>query len=185
MDVDYGQRPKAWLVPHTTLGYQADRILSRQPRENGRICGAVRDGVVVIYAISGASGRLGRLAAAALLERVPASQVVLTTRTPSALASQAALGVAVRHADFDHPQTLAPAFSGVDRVLIISASNATGKREDQHNAAVRAAEDASVEHIVFTSMPRVDAVSHPAGLPAREYRAAEKSLKRTGVSWTI
>jgi NAD(P)H dehydrogenase (quinone) len=183
--VDYGQDPKAGLVRYTALGYQTDRPLSREHREKRGTSVVIRDGVVVIYAISGASGRLGRLAAAALLERVPASQVVLTTRTPAALISHAALGVVVRHADFDDPKTLTAAFSGVDRLLIISASNATGKREDQHDAAMRVAKEAGVKHIVFTSMPRVDAVSHPAGLPAQEYRAAETSLKRIGLGWTI
>jgi NAD(P)H dehydrogenase (quinone) len=137
------------------------------------------------YGISGASGKLGRLAAEALLAQVPAEQVVLTTRTPEALSDFAARGASVRPADFDDPTSLPAAFAGVDRLLMISASNATGKRKDQHGGAVRAATDAGVQHVTFTSMPKVDDPRHPVGLAAEEYREGEEVVRATARSWAI
>jgi NAD(P)H dehydrogenase (quinone) len=137
------------------------------------------------YAISGASGKLGRLAAEALLATVPADQVVLTTRTPEALDDFAAAGAAVRYADFDEPMSLPAAFAGVDRLLMISASNATGKRKDQHGGALRAATAAGVQHVSFTSMPKVDDERHPVGLAAEEYREGEELVRAEARSWAI
>jgi NAD(P)H dehydrogenase (quinone) len=135
--------------------------------------------------VTGASGKLGRLSAERALELIGPERVVLTTRTPEVLADLAERGASVRHADFDRPETLAPAFAGADRMLFISATNATGLRMDQHGAAIAGAREAGVERIVFTSMPRVEDVDHPTGLLAEEYRDSEALLRESGVPWTI
>jgi NAD(P)H dehydrogenase (quinone) len=62
--------------------------------------------------ITGASGQLGRLTAELVLDRVPAPEVILTTRRPEALSDLAERGATVRQADFDQPETLAEAFAG-------------------------------------------------------------------------
>lgn len=135
--------------------------------------------------ITGASGKLGRLSVEALLERLDPEQVIATTRHPDDLADLAARGVSVRFADFDDPESLVPAFEGGDRILLISATNATGARMDQHGAAIDAARAAGVEHLVFTSMPRVDDVDHPTGLLAEEYRDSEALVRASGLPWTM
>jgi NAD(P)H dehydrogenase (quinone) len=136
-------------------------------------------------AITGASGKLGRLTVEELLKRVPAQDVVVTTRTPDAVADLAQRGVEVRRADFDEPQSLPAAFAGVDRMIMISASNGTGRRDDEHGAAIRAAVEQGVQHIVFPSMPKVDDPRHPVGLAAQEYREAEETLAASGTAWTV
>lgn len=135
--------------------------------------------------ISGASGKLGGLAVNAALERVPPEELVITTRTPKALSDYADRGVSVRYADFDHPESLPEAFAGIDRMFMVSASNATGKRHDQHSAAITAARDAGVQRLVFPSMPKVDDPRHPVGLAAEEYRDAEEILERSGIAYTV
>jgi NAD(P)H dehydrogenase (quinone) len=139
----------------------------------------------MILGISGASGKLGRLSVEAALDRVPPSQLVITTRTPAALGEYADRGVDVRYADFDEPGSLPAAFSGIDRMFMVSASNATGKRYDQHNAAISSARDAGVQRLVFPSMPKVDDPAHPIGLVASEYRDAEELLQRSGIAYTV
>ena len=69
------------------------------------------------YAITGASGQLGSLAADLLLQQADPSDVVLLTRSPEKLERP---GVTVRAADFDDPSTLATAFEGVDELLLVS-----------------------------------------------------------------
>lgn len=137
------------------------------------------------YGITGASGKVGRMAAESALTMTAPENLVVTTRTPEALGGFADRGVSVRHGDFDQPSTLPTAFNGIDRLLMVSASNATGKRHDEHAAAIDAAVAAGVQRIVFTSMPNVDDVSHPSGLIAEEYRDAEDMVKASGLTYTI
>lgn len=137
-------------------------------------------------AITGASGALGRLVAQRVLDDPAVSaDVVLTTRSPGLLADLAERGADVRPADFDDPSTLAAAFAGVDRMLLVSASNATGDRIAQHGAAIDAAKAAGVGHVIFTSMPRVHDRDHPLGFPAHEYFGTEQLLAASGLPWTV
>src|ERR1700733_2138489 len=103
-----------------------------------------------MYAVSGASGQLGRLVIKHLLTLVPANQIVAPTRNPHKLEDLAVLGVVVRKADFSDPDGLPVAFEGVTRLHIISA-DAIGQRVEQHKAAIDAAARAGVRFIVYTS----------------------------------
>ena len=62
--------------------------------------------------VTGASGQFGNAAAKMLLERVPAEDLVLLSRTPETLAELAERGAHVRRADFDDPATLPAAMEG-------------------------------------------------------------------------
>lgn len=108
--------------------------------------------------VTGASGKLGQRVIHHLLETlsVPANRIVAATRDPAQLADLAARGVTVRAADFENPASLASAFAGVDRLLLIStdALDRPGRRFEQHKAAIAAAEAAGVKHVVYTSMPK-------------------------------
>jgi NAD(P)H dehydrogenase (quinone) len=60
-----------------------------------------------VYAVTGASGQLGRLAVLELLSRgVSGSDVVAVVRTPSKAADLAERGVQVREADYSRPSSL-------------------------------------------------------------------------------
>ena len=59
-----------------------------------------------MFAITGATGQLGRLVIDQLLERIPADQIAALVRSPDKAADLAARGVVVRHADYDKPETL-------------------------------------------------------------------------------
>ena len=129
-----------------------------------------------MYAITGASGHLGRLALDALLEAIDPTQVIALVRDPAKLADVAARGVQVRRFDDTAPQTLAPALAGVERLLLISSSE-VGKRATQHQAVIDAAKAAGVGFIAYTSILRAD--TSPMGL-AVEHRATETALKASG-----
>jgi len=139
----------------------------------------------MVLGISGASGRVGRVALDSALQHYPAHEIVATTRTPESLGDYSAAGVAVRFADFDQKTSLEQAFAGVDRLLIVSATNATGKRGDEHETAVEAARQVGVRRLAFTSMPNVDRPDHPSGLSAQEYRDAELVIEASGLDHVI
>ena len=133
--------------------------------------------------VTGATGAFGRAAAQLLLQKVGPGQLILTTRKPEQLAEFAAQGVSVRKADFDHPETLAAAFAGGDRMLLISTAR-VGTRVGQHESAVKAAVKAGVGHIVYTSVMSADKPANPA-LVKLDHRATEEIIERSGAKWTF
>ncbi len=133
-------------------------------------------------AITGASGPLGRATADFVLQAVDPRQVVLTTRRPEALADLAARGADVRRADFTDARTLATAFAGVDRLLLIS-TDAVGARLDAHRAAISAAAGAGVRHVIYTSVPK-PVPANPA-LVVADHAGTEQALRDSGLRWTM
>jgi NAD(P)H dehydrogenase (quinone) len=134
-----------------------------------------------MYAVTAATGQLGRLVVDELLKTVPANRIVAAARDPAKAADIAAKGVAVREADYDRPDTLRAAFEGVRRVLLISSS-AVGVRARQHGAAIDAAKAAGVELLAYTSMLHADAT--PARL-ALEHKATEDAIRAAGLPAAI
>jgi NAD(P)H dehydrogenase (quinone) len=124
--------------------------------------------------VTGATGQLGRLVVGGL----PADQVVAAARTPEKAAD---LGVEVREADYDRPETLDKAFAGADTVLLISG-NELGKRVQQHAAAVDAAKRAGASRIVYTSAPHADTTEL---ILAPEHKATEQLIRDSGVPFTF
>jgi NAD(P)H dehydrogenase (quinone) len=134
------------------------------------------------YAVTGASGQLGRLAVQELLARgVPAADVIAVVRTPSKVADLAERGVQVREGDYVHPETLGAALDGVDRLLLISSSEA-GQRVAHHTNVIRAAQSAGATRIVYTSMVNADDTTNPL---AGEHQDTEQALRAAGVPFTL
>lgn len=132
--------------------------------------------------VTGASGHLGRRTVLALLDRgVPGAEIVATARDLDAVADLADRGVQVRRADYDDPASLAAAFDGVDRALLVSSS-AVGARVSQHRNVIEAAVRAGVELLAYTSILRADS----SGLAlAAEHLATEDLLKQSGLPVTL
>lgn len=133
------------------------------------------------YAVTGATGQLGRFALDALLEKVAPSDVVAIARDPAKLAAYAERGVSVRQGDYDAPEGLPAALAGVDRLLLISGT-ALGERPRQHKNVITAAKDAGVSFIAYTSI--LDAPNTPIKLGA-EHQATEASLSESGVDYAL
>ncbi len=135
-----------------------------------------------MYAITGASGQLGRLVIQQLIARgVPAGQIVALVRTPAKAADLAALGVQLRPADYDRPATLAPALAGVQRLLLVSSSE-VGQRVPQHQAVIDAAHQAGVGFVAYTSLLRADTTPLALG---REHTATEAALRASGLPHAV
>lgn len=132
--------------------------------------------------VTAASGHLGRLVVSSLLSRgVPASDIVATSRDVSALAGLAAQGVRVRRLDYADPSTIEGALEPGDRVLLISG-NDFGARVAQHGNVIRAAADARVALLAYTSAPHADTTSMQL---AAEHLATERVLLDSGVPYAL
>ncbi len=132
--------------------------------------------------VTGATGKLGRYAVAGLLEKVPASEIVAAVRTPEKAADLAALGVGVREADYDRPETLVSAFQGADKVLLISGNDLGADRVAQHQAAIDAAKDAGVALLAYTSELRAD--TSPLKLAAA-HKETEQNIQNSGLPFVF
>ncbi len=129
-------------------------------------------------AVTGATGQLGRIVVEKLKQKVPAAEIVALVRSPEKATD---LGVAARASDYDRPETLVAALSGVDTLLLISSSE-VGKRATQHHNVIEVARKGGVKRIVYTSLLRAD--SSPLSL-APEHRETETELKASGIAHTI
>jgi NAD(P)H dehydrogenase (quinone) len=134
------------------------------------------------YAVTGATGHLGRLAVDALLRRgVPARHVFALVRDPGKADDLRDLGVGVREADYDRPETLDAALEGIERLLLVSSPSA----EDpvgQHTNVIRAADAADVGFVVYTSILHADETENAL---APKHADTEDVLQASGLPFAV
>ena len=109
----------------------------------------------------------------------PTSSPPAATRTPCE--ELAGLGVRTATIDYTDPASLAAAFVGADKVLLISGT-AQGQRVAQHGAVIDAAKTAGVGHLVYTSAPKAD---NTTLVLAPEHAATEVLIRESTVPFTI
>jgi NAD(P)H dehydrogenase (quinone) len=132
--------------------------------------------------VTGATGKLGGKVVETLLKTVPTSELAVSVRNPEKAEALRARGVEVRHGDFDLPETLVSAFSGIDRLLIISADGDNETRIRQHANAVAAAQRAGVKFIAYTSLVNA---TESQNLFAPTHKATEAAIVNTGIPYSF
>jgi NAD(P)H dehydrogenase (quinone) len=137
----------------------------------------------VTIVVTGASGAFGKMVTVQLLERVPASELILVTRNPDGLAHLAAKGVRVRFGDFDKRDSLTEAFAGGRRLLLISTLDVGERRRRQHQTAIEAARQAGIGHIVYTSSAGMH--PHSPAFVIADHLATEEMIRKSGATFTI
>ena len=129
-------------------------------------------------AVTGATGRLGgRVAARLAAMGVPQTLVVRDPARAPRLPRATVLPGA-----FGDPDAVRRALRGIDRVLMVSASE-TPDRVDQHRSFVDAAAEAGVGHLTYISFygARPDATF----TLARDHAATEAHIRASGMAWTF
>lgn len=129
-------------------------------------------------AITGATGQLGQLVVNKLKEKGYGESIVALVRSVEKASD---LGVEVREANYDKPETLNNALRGVDTLLLISGSE-VGKRAVQHKNVIEAAKQNGVQWIIYTSILRADTSTISL---AEEHLATETALKNSGIPFTL
>ena len=132
--------------------------------------------------VSGASGQLGGVTVKELLERAAGQHsVVAITRSPEKIVID---GVEARFGDYDQPSSLIEAYKGLDRLLLIPSSEVKpGRRSEQFIAAIDAAVEAGVPHIVLISS--TGARNTEKSNIAYDYFVSEQHLMRKASKWSI
>ncbi len=134
--------------------------------------------------ITGATGQLGRATIEFLLKTIEPGRVAALARDPHKASDLKQRGVDVRIGDYRDYDSLVRAFKGVNTLLLIS-SNDIVDRTTQHLNAVRAAKEAGVRHVVYTSFLR--RTTGPDGLAVimQSHVETEKALADSGMTYTI
>ena len=129
-------------------------------------------------AVTGATGQLGQLVVEQLKKRIANEEIVALARN---LEKASGLGVEVREFDYTKPEIMVESLKGIDHLLLISGSE-FGQRAAQHTNVINAAKKAGVKWIVYTSLLRADTTGINI---AGEHLASEKTLKESGIAYTI
>jgi NAD(P)H dehydrogenase (quinone) len=128
-------------------------------------------------AITGASGHIGGTAARLLGDRVDR----LILRDPSR-APRIDGDPEVRVATYADATAMRAALEGVDVLLLVSGAEAQDRLE-QHRTAVRAAAEAGVQHVVYTSF---DGAAPDADFTlGRDHWHTEQAIRDSGMAWTF
>jgi NAD(P)H dehydrogenase (quinone) len=135
--------------------------------------------------ITGATGPLGSAVIDSLLKKTSPERVVAMARHADKAARLAAEGVEVRTGDYDDPASLISAFKDIDKLYFVSGSD-IAHRMPQHENVVRAAVDAGVRQVVYTSFQRRDeTAASPIAFVADSHLRTEALLKSSGLVFTI
>src|ERR1700758_1701047 len=110
-----------------------------------------------LIAVVGATGQQGGAVVRAL-QAGAQFKVRALTRNP---AKHRGLADEVVQADLNRPETLLTAFRGAHGAFLVTNAWEQGNSEiEQATAAVRAAKEAGVKHLVWSTLPDVEAISH-------------------------
>ena len=126
--------------------------------------------------ITGATGQLGSIVVEQLKGKTDAANLVALVRSPEKVE-----GIEARSFDYDKPELLPEALKGIDKLLLISGSE-IGQRARQHENIIKAAKEAGVQSIVYTSILHADESTISL---AGEHLATEKLLADSGITHTI
>ena len=129
-----------------------------------------------VIAITGSTGHVGGRVAAQLADLAPRLIVRDSTRAPRIDGSSVAV------CEYSDASAAVTALTGVDLLFMVSAAEAEDRR-DQHRTFIRAAADAGVGHIVYTSF---FGAAHDAVFTlGRDHADAEAAIRESGMAYTI
>jgi uncharacterized protein YbjT (DUF2867 family) len=122
--------------------------------------------------VTGATGKIGSGLVEALVQS--GADIRVFVRDP-ARAQRWGDRVDVARGDLDHPDTIAPALVGIERLFML------GRSPQQDAALVRAATEAGVRHVVMLSSGGVPYEVASGALP----KTGEEMLRASPLSWTV
>ncbi|MEX0647722.1 MAG: NmrA family NAD(P)-binding protein [Balneolaceae bacterium] len=131
--------------------------------------------------ITGANGNLGTATIQYLLKEKPDADVAGLVRSEKKGAELKARGVDLKIGDYKNYNSMQKVMQDVDILLLISSSSLEN-RDREHGNVIRAAEQADVKHIFYTSIVQADKLLGPL---SSDHFETEKMLTSTGIPYTI
>lgn len=136
--------------------------------------------------ITGATGKYGKSTIDFLLKKgVSSTNIVALARDEEKAADLKNKDIEIRIGDYNNYEQLVNAFKGIDKLLLISGSDIVN-RDQQHQNVVKAANEARVKHIVYTSFERKNETeTSPITFVVASHIATENWIKSSGMHYTI
>ncbi|RZK29166.1 MAG: SDR family oxidoreductase [Hymenobacter sp.] len=135
--------------------------------------------------VTGATGRLGKQVVEALLEKTDARNISILVRERSKAEKLQAQGVNVFTGDYNNYSSLVAAFTGIEKLYLVS-SNDLENRFAQHQNVIDAAKEASVKHIIYTSFQRkTQTPGSPLSVVSQSHLDTEAAIVASGLTYTI
>ncbi|HEV7380441.1 MAG TPA: NmrA family NAD(P)-binding protein [Dyadobacter sp.] len=135
--------------------------------------------------VTGASGFLGKAVVKELIQKVDATTISVLVRDAAKVEDLKDQGVNIIEADYDNTASLVGAFAGIDKLYFVSSSDVFN-RMPQHENVVKAAVEAGVGHIFYTSAQRKseDGTS-PIAIVGDAHWKTDELIKASGLKYTI
>lgn len=136
--------------------------------------------------ITGATGQFGAATINFLLTKgVPANSITALIRDESKAKDLIGKGINLKKGDYNDYTSLVEAFKGNDTLLLVSGNDLANRGKQQENA-VKAAKEAGVKRIVYTSFDRKnETTTSPITMIAESHLSTEKFIKASGLNYTI
>lgn len=139
--------------------------------------------------VTGATGQFGSKAVEHLLEKgVNPTEISVLVRDSDKAISLKEKGVHIKEGDYTDHGSMVQAFLGVDKLLLVSSNNreAIENRTLHHKNIIKAAKEAKVNHIVYTSFVRKPGYEDSAIADFQNSHVeSENYLKESGIDYTI
>jgi NAD(P)H dehydrogenase (quinone) len=139
--------------------------------------------------ITGATGQLGGSVVSHLLKKgVSPSAVSVFVRDAAKADGLKTQGISVKVGDYTDLASMVQAFQGIEKVLLVSSNDrgAVENRTAHHKNAIRAAKEAGVQHLVYTSFVRKPGHEHSAIADFQQaHLMSEQYLAASGMTYTI
>jgi NAD(P)H dehydrogenase (quinone) len=134
--------------------------------------------------VTGSTGHFGKATIDFLLKKLPSSSIAALARDKNKAADLAAKGIDIRIGDYTDFDSMVKAFTGIEKLLLIS-SNDMNDRGEQHVNAINAAQKAGVKHIVYTSADIKDPLQSAIVFITDGHVKAGNQIKNSGMIYTI
>lgn len=136
--------------------------------------------------ITGASGNFGKATIDFLLKKgIAANTISALVRDEAKGADLKAKGINIKTGDYDNYQSLVAAFKDIDKLVLVSGSDIVNRGKQQENV-VKAAKEAGVKHILYTSFERKNETeTSPIAFLAKSHIDTDNAIKASGLKYTI
>jgi len=136
--------------------------------------------------VTGATGNFGRLTIDFLLKKgIAANTISALVRDEAKASDLKQKGINLRIGDYDNYDSLLAAFQGIDKLLLVSGTDLVNRGKQQLNA-VKAAKEAGVKHILYTSFERKNETeTSPIAFLAQSHIDTDNAIKASGINYTI
>ncbi|MBA4320901.1 MAG: NAD(P)-dependent oxidoreductase, partial [Flavobacterium sp.] len=136
--------------------------------------------------ITGATGNFGKTTIDFLLKKgIAATNISALVRDETKAVDLKAKGITIKVGDYDNYDSLLAAFKGVDKLLLVSGTDLVSRGKQQLNA-VKAAKEAGVKHIFYTSFERKnESETSPIAFLAKSHIDTDNAIKASGMTYSI